>query len=361
MTQSASSFEADHVADSYEADLGPGEHALSALIRREFSHDRLTQALDLNDERVDARLWQTALSGPLLELLDRPGKELRSRIVEVAYRVGCSEASPRMPAQLPMVVELLHTGSLIVDDIEDDSRYRRGRPALHLVVGLPLALNAGNWLYFAHHHLLEELALPAEIELELRRSIDRNVLRCHYGQALDLGVRLGSLAQREVADVVSLSTRLKTGSLLELAAEIGAIAAGAEPVLRRELQSFGRSYGVALQMLDDVSGLFDQRRVHKGHEDLLHGRPTWPWAWLAQRQDEVGYSRLQHRAREVERRELHPEALAKQLRKELGGAPYRDIHHKLSCALSRLEQHVSSRRLLDPLAAEIEHLERAYA
>jgi geranylgeranyl pyrophosphate synthase len=358
MTQSACSFDVD--ASAPVADPGSGEHALPALIRREFSQARLAQTLELGGEQIDERLWHAAIRGPLLELLERPGKELRSRIVEVAYQVSCSEDSPRMPAQLPLVVELLHTGSLIVDDIEDDSRYRRGRPALHLVVGLPLALNAGNWLYFAPHQLLEELALPAPTELELRRSIERNVLRCHYGQALDLGVQLGSLTQREVPDVVSLSTRLKTGSLLELSAEIGAIAAGAGPALRRELKSFGRSYGVALQMLDDVSGLFEERRAHKGHEDLLHGRPTWPWAWLAQRQDEVSYSRLQHRAREVERRELHPEALAKQLRKELGSAPYRDIHGKLARALARLEPHVASRRLLDPLAEEIEHLERAY-
>jgi geranylgeranyl pyrophosphate synthase len=358
MTQSASSFDASAAAQT--AGLESGEHALPALIRREFSQTRLTQVLELGGEQIDDRLWHVALGGPLLELLERPGKELRSRIVEVAYQVSRSESSPSMPAQLPLVVELLHTGSLIVDDIEDDSRYRRGRPALHLVVGLPLALNAGNWLYFAPHQLLEQLALPPQTELALRRSIDRNVLRCHYGQALDLGVQLGSLAQREVLDVVSLSTRLKTGSLLELSAEIGAIAAGAEPGLEHELKSFGRSYGVALQMLDDVSGLFDERRAHKGHEDLLHGRPTWPWAWLAEHQDEVSYSRLQHRAREVERRDLHPEALAKQLRKELGSAPYRDIHDKLSRALARLEPHVASRRLLDPLVEEIEHLERAY-
>jgi geranylgeranyl pyrophosphate synthase len=194
----------------------------------------------------------------------------------------------------------------------------------------------------------------------VRRVLDRGVLRCHYGQALDLGARLGSLAQREVFDVVSLSTRLKTGSLLELAAELGGTVAGATPDLCAELAMFGRNYGVALQMLDDVSGLFEERRAHKGHEDLVNGRPTWPWAWLAQKLDEVTYSRLQHRAREVERRELHPEALAKALRRELGATPYRAVHEQLAGALARLERKVESRRLLDPLTEEIERLERAY-
>jgi geranylgeranyl pyrophosphate synthase len=345
------------------ASCGPSaavETPLLRLLRSEFTERRLSQTLDLGSERVPERVWTAALSGPLFELFSRPGKEFRSRLVEVAYDVSRRAGTPDMPEQLPLIVELLHAGSLIVDDIEDDSKYRRGKPALHLVVGLPLALNAGNWLYFAPHSVLEQMQLPNEVELTLRRALDRGVLRCHYGQALDLGARLGSLSQREVRDVVSLSTRLKTGSLLELSAELGAAAAGAPPELYRELALFGRNYGVALQMLDDVSGLFEERRAHKGHEDLLNGRPTWPWAWLAEQCDELSYSRLQHRAREVERHDLHPEVLAKMLRKELGQAPYRAIHKLLGQALSRLERHVPSRRLLDPLAEEIERLEQAY-
>ncbi|HYQ15445.1 MAG TPA: polyprenyl synthetase family protein, partial [Polyangiaceae bacterium] len=251
-------------------------------------------------------------------------------------------------------------GSLIVDDIEDDSERRRGGLALHRLVGVPLALNAGNWLYFLPHSVLERMKLDAAVELELRRVLDRGVLRCHYGQALDLGVRLGSLGQREVHDVVSLSTRLKTGSLLELAAELGGVAAGAPPALFCELSKFGRSYGVALQMLDDLSGLYDERRCHKGYEDLSLGRPTWPWAWLSRRLDELSYSRLQHRARQVERAELPAEELAAALRKELGAMPYRAIHRQLADALARLERHVEHPQRLAPLVEEIERLEQAY-
>jgi geranylgeranyl pyrophosphate synthase len=265
-----------------------------------------------------------------------------------------------MPRHLPLIVEALHAGSLIIDDIEDDSKYRRGRPALHCLVGVPLALNAGNWLYFLPHRLLEELQLEAKVELELRRAVDRAVLRCHYGQALDLGVRLGTLAQAEVFDMVNLSTRLKTGSLLELAAEVGATAGGADAKLCEELSRFARSYGVALQMLDDTSGLYQAARAHKGHEDLRQGRPTWPWAWLAQRLDELSYSRLQHHAQAVERAEMHPEVLALALRRQLGDAPHRAVHGQLRDAFQRLEARVQKSVLLSPLADEIERLEAAY-
>ena len=338
----------------------PTETPLVSLIRAEFSDECLQASLDLGSERVPQRLWAAALEEPLVELLGRPGKDFRSRLVEVAYRVSAHCDSSEMPERLPLLVELLHAGSLIIDDIEDASTQRRGKPALHLMVGVPLALNAGNWLYFVPHSVLERMSLAAHVELEVRRVLDRGVLRCHYGQALDLGTKLGSLSQREVHDVVSLSTRLKTGSLLELAAELGAAAAGAPAGLRAQLGAFGRSYGVALQMLDDMSGLFEERRAHKGHEDLLHGRPTWPWAWLSRRLDEVSYSRLQHRAREVEQRDLHPEVLAKALRKELGDSPYRAIHQHLGEAFARLQGAVDSQLLLQPLAEEIERLEQAY-
>lgn len=349
-------------AKNRSGEQGSSAHAetpLSRLIRAEFTDARLSQSLDLRGERLPERLWSAALEGPLLELLGRPGKEFRSRLVEVAYRVSRQD-NAHMPEQLPLLVEILHAGSLIIDDIEDGSTLRRGKPALHLMVGVPLALNAGNWLYFLPHSVLEQMNLPGGIELEVRRVLERGVLRCHYGQALDLGVRLSGLTQREVHGVVSLSTRLKTGSLLELAAELGSAAAGAPSQLRAELSEFGRNYGTALQMLDDLSGLYEERRAHKGHEDLLNSRPTWPWAWLSRQLDEVSYSRLQHRAREVERRDLHPEELAQLLCKALGDSPYRAVHAHLNRSFARLERHVGDRRLLEPLAEEIERLEHAY-
>lgn len=340
--------------------LACGQNALAEQVQREFDERRLAKTLGAPAGLIHDRHWQAALLGPLQELLARRGKSLRSQLVQIAYDLARDGSRPDMPARLPLLVEALHTGSLIVDDIEDDSRSRRGEPALHVLVGLPLALNAGNWLYFLPHRLLEELAFDARVELELRRAIDRCVVRCHYGQALDLGVPLGSLSQREVGAVVSLSTRLKTGSLLELAAEVGALAAGAEPGLHAALATFARRYGIALQMLDDTSGLYRPSRAQKGYEDLRNGCATWPWAWLAERLDQVSYSRLQHQARDVVRRELDPEVLASNMRRELGGYPRERIQRELSNALSDLEQVVVDRDRLKPLAAEAARLLEAY-
>jgi geranylgeranyl pyrophosphate synthase len=150
--------------------LTVGQNALAEQVQHEFDEPRLAKTLDARAEPVHDRHWQAALLGPLLELLERRGKCFRSQLVQIAYDLARDSSTKAMPAQLPLLVEALHAGSLIVDDIEDDSKSRRGEPALHLLVGLPLALNAGNWLYFLPHRLLEELGFEAGGERPRRRA-----------------------------------------------------------------------------------------------------------------------------------------------------------------------------------------------
>lgn len=310
-------------------------------------------AMPFNVRHVEA-----SLAGPLREFLQRPGKEFRARIVQTSWALagGRGEA----PELLPWILELLHAGSLIIDDIEDGSAYRRGAPALHVLHGLPVALNAGNWLYFWAFSLLERLDVPAATELALHRAMSRALLDCHRGQALDLTLRMGDLNQGEVAAAVEQTTTLKTGCLLELASTVGAIAAGATTERTSSLARFGRELGVALQMLDDLGGVFSVERSHKGHEDLILGRPTWVWAWLATTVDENEYVGLQRLARQVERRDRHPEELAELLREHLGHAPRRKVQQRVRRAFVRLKQQLGPSVALTQLSAEIARLERSY-
>jgi geranylgeranyl pyrophosphate synthase len=266
----------------------------------------------------------------------------------------------QLPPRAWLTIEALHAGSLIIDDIEDESRYRRGKPALHCTYGVPVAINTGNWLYFWAEQLCSSLGLSAVSELELRRTLTRSVLGCHYGQALDLSTRVTTLAQRDVFEVVQVITRLKTGSLTELSAATGAIVAGAEPGCVRALTDFGRALGIGLQMLDDVSGIYQEARCHKGHEDLIHARATWPFAWLAESLDEVGFSRLQHRAREVEQHDVHPELVARQMRDALGSSPRERVSLYLASALNDLRKVVGDSQAFRALSHDVERLEHSY-
>lgn len=271
---------------------------LSELLDRDFHGMPALDADDREDDPIPRRLWEQALLGPLRDFLDRPGKQFRSRLSETAWVIAGGDAAG-LPGELPLVVEMLHAGSLVVDDIEDGSTTRRGAPALHERWGVPIALNTGNWLYFWPHLVLARLRLPAARRLRLYEHAAVSLLRCHQGQALDLSVRVFELSRAEAAAVVATVTRLKTGSLTELAAVSGAVAAGAGEDLARRLARFGRDAGIGLQMLDDLAGVLGARRRAEAEADLRLARPTWLWAWLAEVEDDAGFASAVAGLREV--------------------------------------------------------------
>jgi len=96
---------------------------------------------------------EECLVAPARELLARRSKSLRGQLVAAACDLLGGVQTPERRAAVTKVaaaMELLHAGSLIIDDIQDGSVQRRGGPSLHLVYGVPSALCTGNWLYFGH-------------------------------------------------------------------------------------------------------------------------------------------------------------------------------------------------------------------
>jgi geranylgeranyl pyrophosphate synthase len=235
----------------------PIELPLPLLLRleAELGSDAPCPGLDIDCNGVPRQLWEQCLLGPLREFLTRTGKELRAALVLSAWEIAGGRAP--LPSEAKLLVEVLHAGSLIIDDIQDGSTVRRGGRSLHLVIGEPLAINAGNWLYFYAEELAGQLGLAPTAELELRRSVAKAVLHCHYGQALDLSTQIGMLAQRQVPELVRVTTSLKTGSLFELAAEVGAICAEAGAGVTQALARFGQALeyvlvGIGFEPLNDL-------------------------------------------------------------------------------------------------------------
>jgi geranylgeranyl pyrophosphate synthase len=303
---------------------------------------------------VPERLWEAALLGPLREFLSRPGKALRARLVQLGYTLGGGQPQ-KMPAQLPLLIEILHAGSLIVDDIEDGSALRRGAPALHRVHGVPVALNAGNWLYFWPQVLLGRMPLPRSARLEAHDRISACLLRCHEGQALDLTVRVDELARHEVAPVVRAITTLKTGELVGLACALGAIAAGAPEQRVAALARFGCDAGIALQMLDDLSGALNPARRDKALEDLRQHRATFVWAQLCEDLDSASY----HEALALLRAGEHDELLAI-ARFRLAMTGLLRTRRAVDDAVSALAHAIGDGGWSHGVRAELSALERAF-
>ncbi len=297
---------------------------------------------------VPDTVWNAALVGPAGEMLARPGKDLRTRFVHAAWALAGGGPS-EVPGALSRVIELLHTGSLIVDDVEDGAEARRGGLALHRIVGIPLAINTGSWMYFWALVELVQLGVPGALEA----AVD-TLARCHMGQALDLAARVDKIAMREVPALVAATTRLKTGALCRLATELAARAAGAPPPRIALLGAFGEQVGMALQMLDDLGAITSRRG--KADEDLRGARPTWAWAWLAEQGDPFAWSRLVGDLAHVTRGEAEPAALAEALAERVAPIGRTRVRATLEAAVEALPATAER----DAIAAELHRMEGLY-
>ncbi len=247
---------------------------------------RLRDLLGLADATTVETILHSALLDPLADMTSTRGKRLRAQLVEFSYRLLHDDRPPSVNAARQCrlgaeAVEMIHAGSLVVDDIEDGSVMRRGRPALHMRYPMPIALNAGNWLYFWPFELLKEMRLrQTDLHLAYDR-YHRTLLRAHFGQALDLGARVNTLTQATVPEVCLAAMKLKTGALMGFAALLGGAIAQAPENLLGILDDFGRDLGVALQMFDDLGNVIGKCEPSKRYEDLTLSRPSWVWATAA--------------------------------------------------------------------------------
>jgi len=247
----------------------------------------LDQVIDLKfGAPVDGWLEETLLT-PVSDILGRPSKRFRSKLVHL----GClltsqlsdlTDAEHELCLRFGDLIELLHAGSLVVDDIEDQSQVRRGQPALHLKYGTPIALNAGNWLYFWPLMLVATMRLTPEKELKVQRHCHCMMVKLHCGQALDSGLTVDTLPQDKAPGVCLASMELKTGALIALALSLGSIAAESPVKPLPDLDEFGRGFGIALQMFDDIGNLQGRKEPEKRYEDLIERRPCWVLAFAAQ-------------------------------------------------------------------------------
>ena len=317
-------------------------------------------------------LWERALGEVARDILGRPSRQFRARLCGLAWQLA--DGAGALPGVLAALVEIVHAGSLVVDDIEDGSRVRRGGPSIHVAHGTPRALNTGNWMYFWALDLIDDLAgaSPAT-QNQLRRALTRTMHDCHLGQALDVSIPVGLLPRGLVYRTVATSTILKTGALMEFAARGAALAAEADGKRVEALARFGRRLGLGLQMLDDFGNLTAPASDSEGSkalEDLRGGRPTWPWALAAQELDEPTFSELQGNVRELVTYKKAGEsdgadsalarALAAKLRMAVGLRGRQQATAYLDRALADLRRAVGDRPELKLVASEIERLERSY-
>lgn len=186
------------------------------------------------------------------------GKRLRPAILLLFAEALDPEGEPedRLPAA--MAVELIHTLSLIHDDIVDDDALRRGVPSVHVAWDQSTGIVAGDLLYARAFELVQSADAPAEARLACSATLARACRQLCEGQARDMALP----GRRAVTEEEYLQTvAAKTGALFEAAAEIGTVLGGGDDDAMAAATSFGRSLGTAFQLHDDVLDVTGSRTL----------------------------------------------------------------------------------------------------
>src|SRR4030095_698996 len=235
-------------------------------IRPHLSKVESVMERDLSAE--DARIY-----GMLVPFITRGGKRIRPAVSLLSC--GAVGGKYQDCVDCAAIIELFHNFTLIHDDIEDDSQFRRGEPTLHVAYGIPIALNSGDALYTFLWKKLVNLDMPAPKMVKLQKLCADSFKRVVDGQGVELAwirAKRFDVSEEEYMQMISG----KTSALLGLSCEGGAILGGAIGSRCRMLRQYGELIGAAFQIQDDVlnlTGDFDKYKKEIGG-DVTEGKRT---------------------------------------------------------------------------------------
>ncbi len=208
-------------------------------------------------------------------VLGAGGKRLRPALTLLAAQLcGDDENEPSARAvTCAALVELTHTTTLLHDDVVDGATMRRGKPAANLVWGNETSVLVGDYLFAQVFVTASKRGIA-----ELMHPLAHATAQMCAGELLETQMRgYWEMTERQYLDIVAL----KTGSLTECSCRMGALAVGATEVQVEALGTFGRSIGVAFQIVDDVFDVvLNAEQIGKPvGNDLREGAITLPMLW----------------------------------------------------------------------------------
>ena len=212
------------------------------------------------------------INAPALDLIARGGKRWRPLLMMLFYQLYKSDDD--ILAFTPLV-ELPHNGTLIIDDIEDSSDFRRGKPAVHLIYGTDLSINTGNFLYFLPHICIDSSSFKDEIKLAAYRYYNDSMTHLHIGQGLDILWHRDKDYIPSEDDYMTMCS-FKTGALSQLSGRLGVRAGGGSEETALAMGKACQQMGVGFQILDDVTNLTTGNPGKKRGDDIVEGKKSLP-------------------------------------------------------------------------------------
>lgn len=252
-------------------------------------------------------------------------------------------------------LELLHTASLVHDDVVDESNERRGQASVNAEFDNKVAVLVGDYIlstallhvsYTGRQPIIEYLA-------ELGRTLAAGEI-----------LQLSNIQKNEISeDAYYQVIKQKTAALFEACAVIGALSAGATDEEVKRAGEFGQKLGIIFQIRDDIFDYFDAKEIGKPTgNDMTEGKLTLPVIYALQH---TNFEAMQTLARKVKAGNINPDEIAVlvEFTKQNGGIEYaeRRMHEFSVDCMNFIEQYVKEKAIKESLTAYVDYvIERNY-
>ncbi|MBR0180225.1 MAG: polyprenyl synthetase family protein [Prevotella sp.] len=252
------------------------------------------------------------LSQALNHIRQRAGKQMRPMLTLLSAK-NYGEVSD-VTQDAAIALELLHTASLVHDDVVDESSERRGQPSVNASYNNKVAILVGDYIlstclqhvsFTKNHKILYYLS-------ELGRTLAAGEI-----------LQLQNINNQEISEEVYYQViKQKTAALFETCCGIGALSAGASDEEVEKAKKFGQDLGVIFQIRDDIFDYFDSKEIGKPTgNDMAEGKLTLPVIYALNNTD---FEAMQTLAKKVKARTINPDEIAVlvEFTKQHGGIEY---------------------------------------
>jgi geranylgeranyl diphosphate synthase, type II len=234
---------------------------------------------NLRDVIKSPDLSDSVVVDTAIDWVAQNGKRWRPCLAASAYVAISTSSFTNNLQYIAVAVECFHKASLIHDDIEDDDRVRYNQQTLHERIGVPAALNIGDFLIGEGYNLIASLDIDESIKSAMTKvAADGHRTLCvGQGEELEWIINPTELTVEKVINIF----KKKTAPAFEVALSLGVLYAGESIDLCEHLKDFSNAFGIAYQIKDDIEDFYLEKSG-----DLQSLRPSLLLAIACEKSDE---------------------------------------------------------------------------
>lgn len=219
---------------------------------------------------------QNSIHIPIWDLLSRGGKRWRPALFLLIIEAIGGDVNKLK--KYAAICEVVHNGTLMVDDVEDGANLRRGKPTTHMKYGVDTAINAGNAMYYLPlKTLMDDSNLDDKTKVRAYEVYCQEMINLAYGQGADIYWHKGNADKIREEEYLQMCA-FKTGTLARMAAKLAVIFANGTKEMEEKIGAMAESIGVGFQIQDDLLDITADRNDNKFGKtygnDITEGKRT---------------------------------------------------------------------------------------